>query len=297
MSEKEVKPRAVPKAKPSAYRGARALIGWLDPADARAALTHRDDETRSDAELDGEIAQARAAVQRRPAGVDLYDSVGDAPATLHGTIQVLRAHPAVGRLFDAGWDIRLVDLTRCTPLQAYVFDSAVVEEAVQQVSPDPADLASVTLSLSQRPAVPYRYDAKRRHWIFTSRDLNLRVHGEIQSPVTSGSGTFGFVVGFSESMLRIGVYKGRHVVLDGTHRGAALLRRGIRWVPALFGTLNALPTRSDTTVYLPESEVIGERPPFLTDFVSPGFHTEIRVPAWRKVITIEVKEMNVYEYD
>src|SRR5438132_14025966 len=74
-------------------RPARALIGWMNPGEARLTLAGR----RADGEHlehGTRVEQARAAVVARVPGVDQTNLISEAPAELLDHVAALRQHPA-----------------------------------------------------------------------------------------------------------------------------------------------------------------------------------------------------------
>lgn len=278
---------------PSRFREARALIGWLDAAEAQRALSRASGNGADPAVVAARCEQARQAALARVPGIDAANAVLDPPPSLDGHIEKLRKDPILSRSFDDGWDIRMVDLTKVSPVQGYVFTDHPLNGDVQSAPCDPASLANLTLPIRPDVDLPFQYSRDRHAWIFTSDDFNLREFANFHTKIAPATGTFGFVVSLAPSVMRVILCRDRFVLQDGTHRAYGLLRRGISHAPVFFRKRADYPEVSDRPAMLPEAGVLGPHPPFLTDFLRPELYTVVPIPLVKRMLIIQATELSI----
>ena len=280
------------RAKEPATRRARALIGWMAPAEARLALAGRKLELKDRPEYAERVQNARAAaaLRKHPGS----NPISEAPPLLKGHIRAMDEHPAIAQSFQQGWQVKLVDLNNVCPLQSYLMLNHPVFDRTASVHNDPLSLAELTTPVSGDTQIPFQFDAQKRAWILNSTDFNLRIMAEQQARLAPGIGTFGFVVGTAPPLLKIALHQGRYLIVDGTHRAYGLLRRGLCTVPCLFRAAPAWPGVESPTS-LPVAALLGENPPLLSDFLSDETSAEIRVPVTRRVLVIQATEYTMVE--
>ncbi len=142
------------------------------------------------------------------------------------------------QMFNEGWDVALVDLSRVCAYQPYVNSDQAIERVEGIDGSDVTALASLTLPLGAPTQLPVQFDPTRQAFTVSSPNLNLRVLGPVPPTMVPG-GVFGFAIGASESYLQVGRYADRYFLRDGYHRAYGLLRNGISIVPAFVRTITA----------------------------------------------------------
>src|SRR4051812_11900585 len=96
---------------PAFERPARALIGWMAPAEAVLAQSGRQMQHPDAGEFEARAAAARQAVANRPVGVDQADVLAPAPEAIAEHVAALHDQPAAQAMFDEGWEVALADLS------------------------------------------------------------------------------------------------------------------------------------------------------------------------------------------
>jgi|SRR5882724_7642676 len=131
--------------------------------------------------------------------------------------------------------------------------------------------------------------------MITSRNPNLRIAGPFSGPVDVGGGQMtacGFVVTVSSSFVQVVRYRGRLLLRDGYHRSLGLLAQDITRVPVLFREFGQFEPLGLGPGMLPEAAFLGDRPPFLADYLRDAVSAEIKLPATQKMLVIQGMEMN-----
>jgi hypothetical protein len=167
-----------PPASGLVLRPARALTGWMRPADASRALQLGATERTAERTL--ETARlARQAVAARPDGVSQDHLISDLPGELTGYVQSLQGNPTAAQMFAEGWQVQLVDLSRVCAFQPVVYTDRSFEGSQLLDANDMTAVAAITLPLSQGDPLPIQFDPLRQTWIVTSANMNLRIVGNI----------------------------------------------------------------------------------------------------------------------
>jgi hypothetical protein len=240
-------------------RRSRALLAWLS-ADQVAWL-------RDGGGDPGAVERARAALKRRPAGVDQSGLIEPWPQELAQHGEALRASDGAKPMFERGWELAVVgDLRQVVAAQPTVFSDEVEGDSV---IPEPGDLeaiARLTLPLSPPSAeLPAHFDEDTQTWSISSPSPNLRITGTFSGEVRPDVLGVGFLLELLPSFVSVAGFRGRWVLRDGYHRCYRLLAAGVVRVPAFvrhFGDDESL-FRSGM---LPEHVYCGERPPTLADY-------------------------------
>src|SRR6266516_2707750 len=271
-------------------RPARALIGWMNPNEARLTLAGR----RTDADHPEHalcVEQARAAVAGRVPGLDQTNLVREAPVELREHLEALRQHPAGAPYFNEGWTVGLADLRTVCAIQPHVF----VDHASQRVAEvDPGDLrslASVSLPVPSPAQLPAQFDNIHQAWVFTAANPNLRIAGHFGGPLPGGAVGFGFVVAVLPSFLQVARYQGRYLLRDGYHRALGFLKRGITTVPAFVRDFDTFDDLGFNPGMLPQDSYLGQRPPVLVDYLDDAVSAEVMLPAIQKMVVIQGLEL------
>jgi hypothetical protein len=274
-------------------RPGRALIGWMTPEAGVLALNRKRQDLRPTPEQLSQLEKARAAVAARSEGVDQEGAVTAAPPELDEHMAHLtQAFPHV---LDGGWRPALVDLARLCVFQPFVLTDGVDERLGGLVLDNIPALAAVTLPAG--PTTDYQtvFDYERNAWLLSSPDPNLQVTTRFKSAVpgqTHNVSAVGFHVVMARSVLQIGRFQDRWFLRDGYHRAFGLLRRGLRWVPALVreyaNVADMLPKGM-----LQRPAFLGPRPPLMPDYFDDEVAADALVPFGRKVVLVQAMELRL----
>lgn len=240
---------------------------------------------------DAQITQwesARAAVEKRPEGIDQGEVIKDFPAVLKPHVAALQI--VAPNHFRDGWRVAMVDLHRISSFQPTVYTDSAVERVAGLDIDDPAALASVTLPLETETKQDVQFDPGRNLFIFSSRNPNLRVVQPFFPQQPGGPAAFGFVVSVTPSFMQVARYGGRFILHDGYHRAHGLLTCGARWVPALVRDFGSGEFNLPAGM-LPHEEFAGPRPPILLDYSDDVAAAEVTMPAWQKMVVIQALEL------
>lgn len=271
------------------FRPARGLIGWIEADAGHQILVSGRLEATIDAEV---VARAKSARQfaktRKPVNQD--GIVGNPPTGIGDHLAQLRQNAK--NLFDEGWRICTVDLSRLYALQPTTFADYGESGVAEVTSDDTRSLANITLPLGVSVQMAISYDVPQRAWTVSSGNLNLQVIAPLE-PNPSAPFSFGFNVAPSNSLLQVGRFGERYFCTDGHHRAYQLLRNGISNVPALVRDLNAYTELAPKQGLLPEPVLLGENPPTLSDFLDDQVSADILLPRSRKVVTITATEAEI----
>jgi hypothetical protein len=275
-------------------RPCRALIGWLPATQGEMILTGNTMGKEVTAEQRELARSAREVVANRPAGVGQADVISDPPAELDNHITQLRQSPAGAAMFQEGWDVALVDLEQVCAFQPHVVADAAVER-VENVKLD--DLATIAaISLPTSPAEPPRvqFDPSKQAYMAISPNSNLRIVGTANGPTPDGSGAvmLGFAVLVTRSFLSVVRFQDRFFLRDGYHRAYGFLSRGITHVPAFTREMQTIEEVMPPGMYLPQQSYLGDRPPFLPDYLDDQVACTVRLPASQKMVLIQGIELN-----
>jgi hypothetical protein len=273
-------------------RRARALIGWLEPADAVVILAGRRHDAPSDPQRDEIARRARDEVAARPTGLDQANIIEEIPAELEEHVATLLAAPAAQPFIAEGWRVKLVDLRRVFALQPTVF----TEQAGERVAAvDPEDLrsiATVSLPLPTQVELPAQFDQARQAWIISSANPNLRILGQSMGRSPESVAVLGFGVGLTPSFLQVARAAGRYVLRDGYHRAYGFLTRGINRVPTFVRDFGPHADLGLPAGLLPRSVFLGDRPPTVADFLADTVSVDVLLPASQKMIVVHALELN-----
>lgn len=268
-------------------RPARALLGWMSTNEALLMLTGRRHDVTPTAKQEQLVEELRDAVTRRPVGVAQAGLEQPAPAELLPYIGDLQKDPAAAGLMSTGSRVALIDLARVCAAQPLVHVDHAVERVAEVDAKDVLSIARVTLPASQTIQLPATFDQIQKAWVLTSANPNLRVTGVGQASAPNGAPMFGFTVGLVTSFVRVAQYQGRYILVDGYHRAHGLLRRGMSIVPAFVSEVQSFEALGLPAVgMLPQEAFLGDRPPFLSDYLSDEVAADITVPAMQKTIAI-----------
>lgn len=270
-------------------RPARILLGWLSDNEAHLMQTGRRPDVTLTPAQQAAILSARAAVAARLEGIDQTGIVTSAPATIDEHLSCLRQQPALASLFAQN-EVALVDLQRVCALQPHVFVD-YADERVASLDPnDSLAIARLTLPLSVSTVLHPSFDSARPICTISARNPNLRVVG-MNVQAQPGALVVSYAVAVTASFLSVARLNGRYILVDGYHRAAGLLRRGITKVPALVREASSIEQLGlPPTGLLPSSVYLGSRPPILLDYIDDTVSVDTRLPTTVKLVVLQAIE-------
>jgi len=200
----------------------------------------------------------------------------------------------------ADWRLAAVDLSKVLAFQKTVRLPGL-DERILEAKEDPKALLELCLP-SEEPEVPLVWapDADGKGYTLSSFNPNFRVYevmpGTATVPSMPGSEPINrnaiFVTyGAPPSYLQVASYRGRFFLRDGYHRAVALLRAGVNEVPCvLVKATNLSQVFTAAGNFLTEDVMMGERPPFVKDFVDDNVSADGDMIEIRRVIRIRGDE-------
>ncbi len=290
MTTVGAQPAEVAIASSALQRPARALIGWMNPNEARLTLAGRRADDHNP-EHSIHVEQARAAVAARAPGLDQTDVIQDTPGELSAYVEALQHHPAVLPYFNEGARVALVDLTRVCAIQPNVFVDQAAQRVAEVDGHDWVSMASVSLPLPTPTQLPAQFDNIRQAWIFTAANPNLRIVGTWGGPLPQGAVGFGFIVAILPSFVQVAHYQSRYLLRDGYHRAIGFLSRGITVVPAFVRDFETFDDLGFNPGMLPQDSYLGQRPPVLPDYLDESVSAQVTLPATQKMVVIQGLEV------
>lgn len=272
---------------------ARALIGWMTPAEAKLCLTGRRADLEPTAQELAAAERARRTAAERTQKLDQSDLISPIPGELADYAERVCASNPGKALVDQGFEIRMVDLSRTCAAQPQVH----TDHAIERVSGvDPDDLlaiAAITIPLGTPTALPVFFDPAKNAWLFTSGNPNLRVIGNFSAGLQQGVQGWGFAVGVSTSFVQVASYGGRTLLRDGYHRAVGLLARGITRVPAFFKEFQSVAELSLPPGLFSHEVYMSAHPPLLPDYLDDSVAADTRSPVVQKVVMIQAIEVTI----
>ena len=278
-------------------RPARALIGWMQQAEAQLMLAERiTDQAGSQVHVD-RATLARAAVAARSPFADDQQILVEPGEELQAHIASLVGHNDFKAFQAEGWSVKIADLSRVVALQPMVFWDHAQERASSAVAEDMVVLARITIPIrSATETLPLQFDPSRNTWMITSRNPNLRIAGQFNAPVDVGGGqqmtACGFLVTVLPSFVQVVRFRGRLLLRDGYHRSLGLIAKGITRVPVLFRQFGQFDALGLGPGMLPEAAYLGPQPPLLGDYLIDTVSAEVNLPATQKMLVVQGIEMN-----
>jgi hypothetical protein len=272
---------------------ARALIGWMTPAEARLCLTGRRADLDPSAKELETAEKARKTAAARTTTLDQSDLMAPVPDELADYVQRVRASNPGKALVDQGFEIRMVDLSRTCAVQPQIHTDHAIDRVAGVDPNDLETIAAITLPLGATTALPVFFDPTKNAWLFTSANPNLRVIGNFSSGLQNGMQGWGFAVGVSTSFVQVASYSGRALLRDGYHRAVGLLARGITRVPAFFKEFESVAELNLPLGLFSHEVYMGPHPPLLPDYLDDTVAVDTRSPIVQKVVMIQALEVAV----
>jgi hypothetical protein len=289
------------RGEPLVQRPVRALLGWLNEAEAYQFLLGRQPTPADDVTaLRQQWLAARLAVASRPPYSDTNVIVEMDDPTL---VETIRARTEIQAAFPGQqWRPAYVELSQVVSLQKLIHLEGL-EARVAEIQADSPALLELCLPTSQQlPPSGAIVDLDNKGLTLSSLNPNLRIMGnqlaEAQVSLAPGlppmrAQAVTLFVSIGSSYLNLGWYQNRAILRDGYHRAAALLQAGISRVPCLVIEVRSLEELGCPPGAVAYDVLFGERPPTLSDFWDETVTCEVMRPAIRKVLRIRGDEFVV----
>jgi len=230
-------------------------------------------------------AMARRAVLTREPWRD-DSAVGPPPADIGAHLADFRK--TAQELFDDGWRLQSVDLTRLIAIQPVTFTDHYAE-IMSSLSADESErVARITLPLPDDSPPLVQSAPDGRAWIVSSNNPHLQVGEAVQDP---SAGVLGFKLARATSILKVAELNGRALCLDGHHRAYQLLRRHVIEAPALVRSFSSLAETGVPAGLLSEDVCLGDHPALVADLMSRRVSADVLAAATRKFLVIEAREL------
>jgi len=273
-------------------RPARVLLGWLAEQDGCMMLSGRNLDSAMTPDNLARAQGARNAVSARRAGADQSETISPPSNEIADHLAALSMTESGQQMAAAGWVVRVADLRRVCAMQPAIHFDHARERTVDANSNDPLSVARIALPLPSDVIPPAQFDPHHNTWVISSRNPNLRIVGNFQGPAGPGVGALGFLVRVLPSFVQVAKYQGRYVLRDGYHRSLGFLFRGIHDVPVFYKEFGQFEELGLPQGMLPQAAFLGERPPFLPDYLADDVSAEVSLPATQRMIVISGLETN-----
>lgn len=287
----------------SAVDKTRVLIGFVSVESAERMIRQSESfwETRHDVDVerrDVESLMATAEEGIRPLDepideVDIRPLPDDPEVEVH--IEDLTGQEFFQQVYGedpTAYEIGLVPIDKLIARQASV--TVTGHREIPEWESDLLGVIQYTLPAEREQGVFQQAiqssDDKLVGYQFTSRAPNIQLQNAsvVQTGNPMEKGVF-FTLRAPPNVTNVWRVDGRLVLNNGYHRTYQLLQQGETHVPAVIRDADALPTAGDFT----EEQLLGDRPPVLTDFESDAA-TTIKKPATNDVIRITAETTEVY---
>jgi hypothetical protein len=209
-------------------------------------------------------------------------------------IEDLRRKPEAGPYLSEGWEPRLVDLESVRAFQPVVFTDRLPEVCPRD---DLVGLAKITLPARNPATLPVSFDEASRTLAVQTTNPNLRIVGKFVGPVNGQDGPtgVGFIIDVPTSYVQVALWQDCAVLRDGYHRAFALLRSGVRVVPALVKHFNTLGDIAGCQPpgSIPLGVVTSDSGPTLLDYHDTAVTAEVNLPTHKRTLVIQGLELNL----
>jgi hypothetical protein len=275
---------------------ARVLAPWMTDPEARLIMAAGETDRPLSAAQETWLAQSRAAVAARPAGIEQDDLIRPLPPEMSGYLARMEKHPESQWYLAKGFTPALVDLRRTCAYQGKIYTEHSGQHVAGVDVDDVTALAEVTMPLGTPPVVAPKFDAERQTFVTDLANHNLRIIGAFgglaEDAPQPGTYNLGFQVRVIASFVQVVSVQGRWFIRDGYHRSVGLLQRGARYVPVLVKEGMGLGDLAAAGM-LPFESFMGERPPLLPDFLDDGVSCTASLTAARRVVVVQASEVSI----
>ncbi|AXC14403.1 hypothetical protein ACPOL_5149 [Acidisarcina polymorpha] len=182
------------------------------------------------------------------------------------------------------WSLGIVDLRRLLAFQRRLSFNPKLSPVTVPRQSDWPGLMDIAFASRDPVSCEVVRDAARNTVIFRSTNPNLHVRAtdDPGAPISVDSGS---------PFFEVASYRNRWFLRDGYHRAYALLRAGVFRLPAVIvkasnlGELGAI-----KPWFFTESVLLGEQPPFVTDFLNGSLTIEYDRPPIVKTLRVTIEE-------
>lgn len=276
---------------------ARALIGYMAKEEAIQLLAGPGEPTNRPTDL--EAAWRRLA--DRVVSRDRYEPMVplvDTPNEIQPQLRAFSERPDVqAAMRPHDWTMGVIDLSRSVLSYQRIVMTRGAESRVQAAHPrDWQSILAVCLPAPAPEQFKGSFDAGQNAFTAWSMNPNLRITGfGVGSATMPGAAepqqVFGFTMSFGTKFVQVAEYKGRWMVRDGYHRVYGLLKGGIQQIPCVVVRAKTFEeTGAGRPGFFGYETMLGDRPPRVTDFVSPEYSLEIEAQVVTRVIRIRAEE-------
>jgi hypothetical protein len=239
------------------------------------------------AEHQSRAERYRTAVTSRPPFGDQLEVLADLPPSLSDHSEQFWQQPSAQPFVAEGWQIKMANLNKVIAIQPQVFTDHAAQRLEGVDITGLGALASVAIPVGAPTPLAVQFDEGKKLWTFSSSNPNLRIAGHFSSQVQPGLNAFGFLVTISPSFIQVVAYRNRYILRDGYHRSVELVRRGAAQVPVLFRESETFTQLGLPPGLLDQDVFLGDRPPFLGDYLDDSVAAEVEIPATLKVVAVE----------
>jgi hypothetical protein len=276
----------------SGSRTARALIGWMDPDGARAAMDLLGGQASASIDSVDRARDARAAVAARARFSEHEGAVQEPTESLAHYGDALWQQPGVAQFVANGWKVAMVDMRYVCPLHPFVFVDGALDRVSAAGAGDIVSLATVSLPTPVPGDLPVQHDPVHNTFTISSPNPNLRILESFAGQSSLGIRGFGFNVGITPSFVKVARVRDRLLLCDGHHRVLGFLRRSIMTVPALVRTFASVEELRVSPGMFPREVLLGDRPPTMLDYLDDAVSADVIRPSTHKVIVIQALEVH-----
>lgn len=245
------------------------------------------------ARLARDIVASRAPISQKTdqvlfaAGSDLKEYI--AQFTAQAEFEIYRRE---------GWSIQIADLSKVCALQHRVFWDYSVEQTAGLPEADAVSLARVTLPLAtEQRSLAFQIEEQSERWMVASDNPNLQIRGHFSDKIDVGDGrkilALGFFVGVEQSYVQVIRHRSRYLLRDGYHRTLGLLASGITHAPVLTREFPDYEPLGCGSGNVSHHIFLGDRPPFLQDYLDETVSAEVHLSADRYLISVDVNKISL----
>jgi hypothetical protein len=284
-------PDKQPESKASgSFRPARALIGWMPPDAAHQLLVGG----RADQTITPEVvARARStrdfAAARTP--IKQENVLGPPPTGISEHLALLRKNAQ--NLFDEGFRVCTVDLSRLYAIQPITFIDHYIAAAEALRPEDVRGIAEMTLPTAVEVQLSVAQDPLQKTTTVACSNPNLQLVGLLPPQMGPTGCSVGVQTTVLNSLLQVAHLDDRFYCRDGHTRALQLLKCGISRVPALIKEFASYAEVAPRPNLLPEMVALGANPPALQDFLDNRISAEVLLPTTRKAIVVSATEIEI----
>lgn len=277
---------------------ARALLGYMTKEEAVQVLTG------SGGEAPARAPELEAIWQRLANNVASREDfkpivpVVDTPREIEPQLRAFSERPDVkAAMRPHNWTVGVVDLSKSVLSYQRLVMTRGAEARAQDARPD--ELESL-LSICLPPPAPEQFkgsfDSNQNAFTAWSMNPNLRITGFGVGSATMPNAPdaqqiFGFTMSFGTRFVQVAQYRERWMIRDGYHRIYGLLKRGITKIPCVVIRANSFEeTGAGRPGFFGYETILGDRPPRVTDFLSPDYSAEVEAQVVTRVIRIRAEE-------